>query len=222
MRLEPIAFSDLSGRQHGDPLPAAEALRRSCSILAKTPPENLMGGIGYAGRVGQWLPSCAAIPPMNAAPSVLRRYFETWFVPLAIGTEAGANGLFTGYDEPLLAASPQQSARYNVPLYGLPDDLVMANLGAFQNRWSGINITGRAVGHRLVPFPSRAEIDAHGLPGAKILAYTDDPVSAFFLEIQGSGRLHFADGTIKRVGFAATNGRPYTAIGRASAGARST
>src|SRR5690606_34275108 len=46
------------------------------------------------------------------------------------------------------------------------------------------------------------------------LLWIDDPVEAFFLHIQGSGRVRLRDGSEVRVGFADHNGRPYRAIGR--------
>jgi membrane-bound lytic murein transglycosylase A len=65
-----------------------------------------------------------------------------------------------------------------------------------------------------VKCPDRARINADGLKQAKILFYANDPVSVFFLHIQGSGRVHFDDGTSARVNYDAQNGQPYTAIGK--------
>jgi membrane-bound lytic murein transglycosylase A len=69
-------------------------------------------------------------------------------------------------------------------------------------------------GQKLVPYATRAEIDAKGVSAADILFWCDDPVALFFLQIQGSGRVRFDDGTAVRIGYAGENGRPYTAIGR--------
>ncbi len=49
---------------------------------------------------------------------------------------------------------------------------------------------------------------------APILAWAADNVDLFFLEIQGSGRVRFPDGTVMRLGYANQNGRDYVAIGR--------
>ncbi len=65
-----------------------------------------------------------------------------------------------------------------------------------------------------MPYASRAEIDAHGITNTKILFWCDDPVALFFLQIQGSGRVRFAEGGSERIGYAGENGKPYTAIGR--------
>jgi membrane-bound lytic murein transglycosylase A len=210
-RVTPIGFVDLPGWGVNDPESALAALQRSCAVLEKRPPDQAMGGAGYAGRVGAWLPACEAIGA--ATSSVLARaYFEKWFAPLAI--DGGAFGLITGYYEPELAGSWNRTQRFHVPIYGPPDDLVRADLGQFHSALAGEHISGRLAGSELEPYPTRAEIDASGLAHAPIILYTDDPVSAFFLHIQGSGRVRFADGETLRLAFAATNGRPYTSIGR--------
>jgi membrane-bound lytic murein transglycosylase A len=124
------------------------------------------------------------------------------------------DGLFTGYYEPELHASRIRQGRYQTPVYGFPSDLVNVDLGAFRESLAGEHIAGRVVGRRLVPYDTRAQIDANGLLTAPVLFYADDPVSVFFLHIQGSGRVVFDDATVARVAYASANGRTYTAIGR--------
>jgi membrane-bound lytic murein transglycosylase A len=65
-----------------------------------------------------------------------------------------------------------------------------------------------------MPYANRADIDAKGLPAAKILIRCDDPVALFFLQIQGSGRVRLAEGGTVRVGFAASNGLKFRGIAR--------
>ena len=104
---------------------------------------------------------------------------------------------------------------YTVPLHGRPADLVTVDLGAFRHDLEGRRIAGRVVDGRLRPFESRAEIVAGALDDkAPVLAWLDDPIAAFFLHIQGSGRIVLAEGGELRVGFAGQNGHPYVAIGR--------
>src|SRR3546814_21087429 len=62
---------------------------------------------------------------------------------------------------------------------------------------------------------TRKEIDAGALAGRGLeLAWAADPVDAFFLHVQGSGRVIFPDGRVQRVGFAGSNGLPFYAIGQ--------
>ncbi len=214
LRVTPVTFADLPRWSASDPRDALQAWRRSCAILGQRPPGQPMGGAGYAGSLAQWLPACRATPPDSAPPEAVRGFFESWFTPLLIGAGGFNTGLFTGYYEPELTGSWRRTQRFQFPIYGLPDDLVVADLGRFRGNLAGQRIVGRLAGHRLVPYPTRADIDAHGLPQGRVLVYTDDPVSAFFLHIQGSGRVRFTDGGVMRLAYAGTNGRPYTPIGR--------
>jgi membrane-bound lytic murein transglycosylase A len=213
LRLTPVSFSDLPGWADNDPRGALAAFRRTCIALSKVPATSAMGGAGYGGTVGDWQGACSAAPLDNVAPSAARNFFETRFAPAAVS--AGTDqGLFTGYYEPELHASHTKTAAYQTAIYGLPDDLVSVDLGLFKHALDGEHIAGRVDGHHLVPYATRAEIDAHGLAHAPVLLYGDDPIAVFFLHIQGSGRVRLPDGSFLRLAFAGVNGRAYTPIGR--------
>jgi membrane-bound lytic murein transglycosylase A len=143
-----------------------------------------------------------------------RTFFETYFTPVAISAGAVRDGLFTGYYEPQLHGSRTRHGDYQTPVYGLPDDLVSVDLGKFRDALKGERIAGRIEGHTLLPFATRAQIDAQGMKSSRILFYGDDPVAVFFLHIQGSGRVVLDDGSLERVAYAGQNGQPYTAIGK--------
>lgn len=214
LRLTPVAFADLPGWNTGDPRMALAAFRRSCVELSKRPATEAMGGAGYAGAASDWEGACSAIPSGASDAPAARSYFESWFSPVAVSAGMAADGLFTGYYEPELHASRVRTAAYRTPIYGLPDDVLDVDLGLFRSDLKGERIAGRIDGRRLVPYATRAEIDAGGLAHAHVLLYADDPVAVFFLHIQGSGRVKLADGSMLRLSYAGTNGRPYTPIGR--------
>jgi membrane-bound lytic murein transglycosylase A len=213
LELVPVAYADLPGWRTGDPRAALGAFRRSCAALGKKNPLTGMGGAGYAGTVGDWLEACRAAPQTPADARTARSFFEHWFAALAVN-RATEGGLFTGYYEPELRASHFQHGKYQTPIYGVPDDMITVDLGLFKTTLQGQHLSGILKGRILVPYPSRAEIDARGLPAAKVLAWGDDPVAVFFLHIQGSGRARLDDGKVVRIAYAAQNGRPYTAVGR--------
>jgi membrane-bound lytic murein transglycosylase A len=144
----------------------------------------------------------------------VRAFFEANFVPYSVGAGREHEGLFTGYYEPLLRGSRTLHGAFKTPLYGVPDDLVSADLGLFKDSLKGQRIAGRVESGALVPYLTRAEITRFGLAGAAPIVYVDDPVDAFFLHIQGSGRVKLDDGTWLRAVYAGQNGHPYTAIGR--------
>ena len=63
--------------------------------------------------------------------------------------------------------------------------------------------------------PSLTAITEGARNGQRLeLAWLRDPVEAFFLHIQGSGRVRLDDGQVMRVGFAGKNGHPYRSIGK--------
>ncbi len=167
----------------------------------------------YAGSVADWRNVCATLPAA-ANRAQARAFFERRFVPYQVSAGGRTEGLFTGYYEPELSGSTTRHGKFQTPVYGLPDDLITVDLGLFHIDVANRTLVGLLRGSTLVPYPARADIDANGLPHARILFYADDPIAVFFLHIQGSGRVRLDDGTMERVAYAGQNGRPYTPIGR--------
>ncbi len=124
--------------------------------------------------------------------------------------------LFTGYYEPQLEASLEPRPGYVHPIYGLPNDLKVADLGRFHPRWEGEKLVYRVNNGTVEPYFDRESIEEEGsLYGkAPILAWVKNELDIFFLQIQGSGRLVLPDGKIKRIGYAGKNGREYVSLGR--------
>ncbi|HER27389.1 MAG TPA: murein transglycosylase, partial [Rhodospirillales bacterium] len=122
-------------------------------------------------------------------------------------------GLFTGYFEMQLQGSWIKTGAYTTPIYERPSDNLVAKLADFDQDKTG-SVVGKVRGRRFVPYDSRAQINNGALAdrGQEIL-WVDSPVDAFFLHVQGSGRVIMADGSIVRLGFAGRNGRPYKSIG---------
>jgi len=209
------AFSDIPGWLDDSTTDAVQALRRSCDRLLKAPATRQMTDKSVGGRAGDWAPACRALPVDGLDDARARRYFETWFRPYRVSSGGQADGLFTGYFEPGLRGSKTRTETFSVPIYGRPGDLVLATLGDWREELRGERIAGRIIDGRLKPYFSRAEIEAGALTDrAKPLAWVDDAVSAFFLHIQGSGRISLPNGGVIRVGYDGHNGHVYRAIGR--------
>jgi peptidoglycan lytic transglycosylase A len=119
-----------------------------------------------------------------------RAFFELFFRPVMI--EDGEPTLFTGYFEPELTGSLQPSARFQHPVYAMPLEAQLSR------PW----LTRREI------LEDRA-IDGQGLE----IAWVDDPVELFFLQIQGSGRIKLPSGRTIRVGYSGSNGHEYRSIG---------
>jgi membrane-bound lytic murein transglycosylase A len=200
----PVAFGVLPGWQQDDLRQAWPAFMASCRALAAKPDKP------------DWKSACAAARAVDAGDGVaIRQYFETYFVPNLVRAADGADtGLITGYYEPMLRGSRQRGGAYQTPLYKVPDDLVTVDLASVYPNLKGMRLRGRLSGKTVVPYSTRAEIERARLPG-KELVWVDDPVEAFFLEVQGSGRVQLDEsGDVVRVAYADQNGHPYKAIGR--------
>ena len=146
-----------------------------------------------------------------AARAFTEASFEAWSIASA---EGAAEGMVTGYYEPVLAGSRTRSERFRFPVYGVPADLVAVDLESVNPELKGLRLRGRLEGNRLVPYRTRAEIEAGGGFQAPVLAWVEDPVELFFLQIQGSGQLALDTGGRLRLGYADQNGHPYRSMGR--------
>lgn len=211
---EQVSFAELPGWNSARLLGVAPALRRSCEKLKALPQQRRLPGAAIGGRGADWLVGCAALLGAGSEQA-LRTVLTEHFTPLQVSLGGKSDGKFTGYYETLLHGNRTQSERFNVPLYAKPPELVMVDLGAFRNDLKGRRIAGQVEGGRLRPYPNRREIEDGHLDGRDLeLVWVDSAVDAFFLHIQGSGRIKMNDGTMLRVGYAGQNGHIYSAIGR--------
>ena len=212
--LRAVSFDDLPEWEADDHNAALGALQRSCTALEERADDEPLDIAALGGRVGDWRAICAAAAELEGADQA-REFFEAHFAPYEARNGAEAEGLFTGYYEPELRGATQAGGRYGVPLFARPHDLVTVDLGLFRPDLAGDRLAGRVADGALEPYATRAEIDRGSLAAQGLeLAWVDDPIDAFFLHIQGSGRITFEDGTSRRLAYAATNGHNYVAIGR--------
>ena len=133
-----------------------------------------------------WVSLCAVADNIENP----KAFFELFFRPVLI--DDGQEALFTGYFEPELDGNLRPDARYRYPVYAMPPEA-----------------------RRAASWLTRRQIEEGGaLQGRGLeIAWVDDPVEFFFLQIQGSGRIRLPDGRMLRVGYAGSNGRDYRSIG---------
>ncbi len=184
--------------------PALVSFRESCPRLA------IRHDISGLTTPADWQSACAAAAtwPLSDAAN----FFTNWFETAVVG---GGATYVTGYYEPEIAGVRTRQPGYEVPVYGMPADLVHARPGDAAPKSNGDMPFGRYddTGH-FVPYFDRGEIEAGVLASRQIeLGWAADPVEFFFLQIQGSGRLRAPDGSVIRIGYAADNGHDYTGIG---------
>lgn len=216
MVLQPLSFDRLAGWSDDDSARVLPAVLKSCSRITKLPIDKSIGFDGVGGTAADWYSPCAAAARVAEGDHrAARTLFETWFTPWQVTNDGKADGLFTGYFEPEIKGSRQRKGAYTQPIYGKPTDLVTADLGKFRPNWSGEQLVGRVENGRLVPYPTRAEIDKGAIDGkAAVVAWTDDAVDLAIMQIQGSGRVRLDDGSVVRLGVAGSNGHKFVGIGK--------
>lgn len=196
-----ISFDRLSGWEQDRHASAWPALLRSCEKLA--------------AREAAWMEICRAARERETPDDAeARAFFEEHFRVHRVNGEGRRDGLITGYYEPVLMGSFERDARFRFPLYRRPDNLLIVDLAGLYPELKGRPVRGRLQGNRVVPYHSRAEIgrDPGPLAGGELL-WVDDPVEAFVLQVQGSGRVQLPDGSQVAVGYADQNGHPYRSLG---------
>lgn len=199
-----IEYAQLPAMPEENWQPALAAFKESCKKMMTKP---------------GWEDVCAKAQnlPLNQA----RTFFAAYFTPYqAIAQSADQKGKvsetdtgkMTGYYEPILYGSRTKKTPYVYPLHTMPSDLITVDLEELYPQLKGLRLRGQVQGNRLVPYDSRAEMTKRNLDKYAI-AWVEDPVAAFFLQIQGSGRIVLPDGTYMRVGYGDVNGHPYRGIG---------
>jgi membrane-bound lytic murein transglycosylase A len=131
----------------------------------------------------------------EALDELIRRDYDVY---MSVGCDDDGTVLFTGYYSPIFEGDKQQSARFNVPLYRLPDDLKKDQ-------------EGNPVGG---PYKTREEIEKGGSMAGHEIAWLGDRFQAYVFTVQGSGFIRLPDGTLYEIGYAGHNGHDYTPIGR--------
>jgi membrane-bound lytic murein transglycosylase A len=215
LTLAPVGFDALPGWRDDRTAEALAAFVKSCAVLDRQADNATVGPAVLGMKASAWRTPCAVARTTPANDVAARNFFAQQFTPYRAGNAGDSDGLFTGYYEPLLRGARQEGGRYRTPILKRPPDLVMVDLGRFRPAWHGERIAGRVVAGNLIPYPNRAEIE-HGALNANQLAllWVDDPVDAFFLQVQGSGRVELPNGGSVRLGYDGQNGQAYVAIGK--------
>ncbi|MEO7773344.1 MAG: MltA domain-containing protein [Steroidobacteraceae bacterium] len=178
-----------------------------------------VAGCGALRARPDWKNVCDLARQPGARSADARRFFETQFdaYRISYGDANGRpkdTGLITAYYEPVLRGARTPGGAFKVPLYGVPDDLLIVDLGELYPALKGERVRGRLQGKRVVPYYERGALETNAALKGKELVWVDDAVDAFFLQIQGSGRVLLPNGQSIRLAYADVNGQPYRSIGR--------
>lgn len=199
---QPVSFADLPGWENDNMVALWPAFRKSCRVL---------------GRKSEWRDVCnESVYVDGENPVAIRSFFESNFTPYRITGENGEDtGMATGYYEPLLTGSRRRKGKFKTALYRQPDDLLVIDMADAYPQLKGMRLRGKLDGNRVVPYDTRKEIERSGKLSGNEIVWVDDVMDAFFLEIQGSGRVYLPEsGETIRLAYANQNGRPYRSIGR--------
>ncbi len=163
-----------------------------------------------ASLTGQLVPSPGEAQLLMTDRQKARTFFEENFEPFRV---LAASGLLTAYFEPVLKGARKPSAAFPVPVYRRPQDLRPLPQGhpLTERGFTAARVTRSA----FEPYFTRGEIEAGALTGRALeLLYLADPVEAFVMHVQGSGRVELDDGTAVRLSFDGKNGHSYTSISK--------
>jgi membrane-bound lytic murein transglycosylase A len=183
----PISFNEIAGWTDDKQDEALAAFRQSCPRLVAAPDSKIVTDGGQKTITpGEWKQICDSAAAVKGGDSrAARKFFEDNFRPLVVQ----AKGNFTGYFEPEMRGSRAPSRLFTVPVYRRPPDLTDK------------------------PYYTRAEIEQGALKGKGLeIAWVQDPIALFEVQVQGSGRIHLAEGGTLSIGFDGSNNRPYTAL----------
>ena len=218
VRIPPREYPRFTDNMHYDGL--AHGISQSISYLKRMPDtkkysfgkdEYLTPHMIYS------LEAFLSFVQKKPAPRRLQAYIEENFrVYKSVGAGKPGRVLFTGYYEPILNGRAEQSDTHRYPIYARPEDHVSVNLSMFSDKYKGKTLIGRHSEHKIVPYYDRKEIEEEGaLKGKAVpLAWLDDPVDLFFLQIQGSGKVYLDTGQMLNVHYHTSNGHPYRSIGK--------
>jgi len=213
----PVTYAALPGWEQDDMALVWKAFINNCKGLMRP----ISGGLVLPARAAPvvWQPVCkaaqeAAIDTSDAV--AIRDFLEVHLQPWRVADDAGkpAQNTVTGYYEPLITGARQQGPQAQWPLYQTPEDLLTIDLGAVYPELAGKRVRGKLAGKRVIPYDTRAEIAENSDRRPPVIVWADDPVEAFFLQIQGSGRVELPNGKMIRLAYDDHNGHGYRSIGQ--------
>jgi membrane-bound lytic murein transglycosylase A len=204
--LRQITFSEISGWALDDHAAALSAFRHSAQEIIEQA-HGFQREAKFGATRDNWLSVCEIALTAHDA----QEFFEQNFVPFRVSDVEKPEGLFTGYYEPQVDGRLVQDSRFCVPIYRKPDDLVSFAHDEMQG--SGLSY-GRRINGNPSPYFTRSQIEQGALKDQGLeICWLENWVDAFFIHVQGSGRVHLPDGKVLRLSYAAKNGQPYTGIG---------
>ncbi len=215
LNLKAISYDSIKGWQRDNHLAAYKTWQISCTKILRLKKYYKSSSTVRRGLLANCYKARKLGNKINKAQA--KQFFEQNFKAFEVRS-AKAEGLLTGYFEPELRGSFTRSARYNIPVYRKPSNLVpLIGKRARQARKNGVRGVSWALKTRngFVKFPTRQAIEEGYLRNKNLeLIYLEDAVDCFYMHVQGSARVNLEGGGFVRIGFAGKNGYKFRSIGK--------
>jgi membrane-bound lytic murein transglycosylase A len=195
--LEEISFEEIDGFYDDDLTYALEVYKKDCK---------------RAKRYELFKEVCQKAESATDAESFFTNNFQVYKL---LDNEMNDKGTITGYYEPLLYGSLEKTDKYQYPIYKTPDDMIVVDLSSVYPKLKKYRLRGKIKGNKLIPYDARKEFESRdNKENLEVIAYVDNKVDLFLLQIQGSGKVKLESGPIINVGYSNQNGRRYKSIGK--------
>lgn len=215
-KLEAASFADLIGWETDDHLKAFKTFLKSCNDAIRMAERPTTRAIAQCRVPGSVLASACRLAQSAdvSTKAAAKAFFEANFAPHRV-VHTKNEGLLTGYYEPVMQGSRTRQGKFQTPVYKRPTDLMnVVDEADRASQPDGLTHV-RRTSSGTSAYPTRAQIEQGALDGKGLeLLYLEDAVEAFFMHIQGSGRVELTDGTTVRINYDGKNGHPYSSIGR--------
>jgi membrane-bound lytic murein transglycosylase A len=209
----PVAWADIAGWNNDNHLDAFKAFRASCRAING---RRISPVSQKALGTSLWEPCRAAKLADISNDAKARAFFEARFRAVRISRLGETDGFVTGYYEPIIDGSRNQTDVYTVPVYRRPSNLFVRGFTQSAPSLPNNGPVYRKIGRRkLVPYYDRAEIEDGAIAGRGLeICWLKSQTDLLFTQIQGSARVRLEDGSTLRINYDSYNGYPYTAVGR--------
>jgi membrane-bound lytic murein transglycosylase A len=192
-QVTPLSFSALNGWNDDDHAAAFNSFLHSCDAIRHATPKILRRAKPVYRGLYKVCQRALAAGMLDREAA--RKFFEDNFKPVRIAPAGETQGFYTGYYEVEFAGSRFPSDKFTVPLYRVPKKLEGRS-----------TVFGDYV---------RAKIEDGVLAGKGLeICWIEDPIDAFFAQIQGSARVKLDSGDVLRLNYIASNGKPYYPVGK--------
>jgi membrane-bound lytic murein transglycosylase A len=193
-QVAPLSFAALDSWKDDDHAAAFDAFLKSCGAILNGS-KAMRSARPFFGALFKVCERAAAAGPLDREHA--RAFFEDNFKPVRIMPAGQTEGFFTGYYETEVDGSRFPSDEYTVPIYAAPAETIRQHQS------------------KVFSDLDRTKIEDGALAGKDLeICYVKNPIDAFFAQIQGSTRVKLDSGKLLRLNYAASNGQPYTPVGK--------